>query len=251
MQSSSFSGRGAGGGSGPPDPYSLRGPRLTQCAGGPGRSAPALQPRSDIHRRSQSAAPAAAPALPRPAREHPRKAGGGCGEERCLSWAGKAAAGTRTGPARPPGGDERRDPGSGSASVPPAAQPGGGPGRPRGEKVSRPQKWPGLVGWGGEGSQPVRSSFSLRQKEKSGGKLGWAGSGQHQPEQIPPPPPPASPPQPREAEPGGADSLLPHGQGETAPSSFFFFFLPTSITTRSHIRRLCGFFFFFFPPLGE
>ncbi|XDB47749.1 hypothetical protein AB1E18_001339 [Capra hircus] len=92
MQSSSFSGRGAGGGSGPPDPYSLRGPRLTQCAGGPGRSAPALQPRSDIHRRSQSAAPAAAPALPRPAREHPRKAGGGCGEERARGPGLRAAS---------------------------------------------------------------------------------------------------------------------------------------------------------------
>lgn len=64
MQSRSFSGSGAGRGSGPPDPSSVQGPRLTQHAGGPGRSAPALQPRSDIHRRSQSAAPAAAPPPP-------------------------------------------------------------------------------------------------------------------------------------------------------------------------------------------
>ncbi|CAM9611407.1 unnamed protein product [Rangifer tarandus platyrhynchus] len=106
-----------------PDPSSLQGPRLTQCAGGSGRSAPALKPRSDIHRRSQSAAPAAAPALPRPAREHPRKAGGGCSEEGCLSWAGKAAAGTRAGPARPPGGGERWDPGS--APVGAARRPAG------------------------------------------------------------------------------------------------------------------------------
>lgn len=103
------------------------------------------------------------------------------------------------------------------------------------------------MGWGGEGSQPVLSSFSLKQKEKSGGKLGWAGSGQHQPEQIPPPPPPASPPQPREAERGGAESLLPHGQGEIAsPPPLFFSCQPLSQRARTYGDCAA-----FFSPLGE
>lgn len=213
----------------------------------PGRPARALQCSpggSDSHRRSQPRGPSP-PHRPRLAspqgstlegRGPPRQGraassvweGGGRVEGRACAAAGRGQAlGSRA--ARP--------------SVPPAAQLGEGPGCPRGGKVSRRQKWPGIAGWGeGRAGRPLL--LAQAERKKIGGKQGGGGGGsrQHRPEQIPPLPTPlTSPvtlPPAGKPERGGTDGLLPHGQGETpSPPRLF---LPTSISTRAHLRRLCA-----------
>lgn len=176
QQSRSSSGRAAGIGCGRPGPSGPRGPRLAQCAGGPGRSARALQPGSDIHWQSQPAAPEADSPRLAAAPEGAPQAGPGPLRQREVPLPG-AEGGGRAGGRVCAAAGRRRAPGpwAGSPSVPPTAQLGGGPGRPRGEKVSGPQKWPGLAGGRGEGRGPARPSFSRRQRKGAEGKRGWAG----------------------------------------------------------------------------
>lgn len=176
QQSRSSSGRAAGIGSGRPGPSSPRGPRLAQCAGGPGRSARALQPGSDIRWQSQPAAPKADSPRLAAAPEGAPQAGPGPLRRREVPLPGAEGGGRAGGRACAAAG-RRRAPGpwAGSPSVPPTAQLGGGPGRPRGEKVSGPQKWPGLAGGRGEGRGPARPSFSLRQRKGAEGSGGGRG----------------------------------------------------------------------------
>lgn len=109
----------------------------------------------------------AAPASPRPARELPRQAGGGCGGERCLSRSRRAAAGTRAGPARLRGGGQRRDPGPGARRCRPMPGWAGVRGAHVVRKFPDRRSGPALRGVKGEGRGPARSSFSRRQKERS------------------------------------------------------------------------------------
>lgn len=200
QQSRSSSGRAAGIGCGRPGPSGPRGPRLAQCAGGPGRSARALQPGSDIHWQSQPAAPEADSPRLAAAPEGAPQAGPGPLRQREVPLPGAEGSGRAGGRVCAAAG-RRRAPGpwAGSPSVPPTAQLGGGPGRPRGEKVSGPQKWPGLAGGRGEGRGPARPSFSRRQRKGAEGKRGWAGGAGSTdlnrfrlPLPQPPPPPPGS-----------------------------------------------------------
>lgn len=154
-------------------PSSPRGPLLAQCSGGRGRSARALQPGA-TSTRGASPRPHRRPRLAKLEKVHPGRDGGGRGGENCFSRSRRAAAGTRAG---------LRDRGEGastegsqarSPSVSPAAQLGEGPGRPRGGKVSRQQKWPGIAGVGGRGAGRLAPPSREGRKEKSGGKRGWA-----------------------------------------------------------------------------
>lgn len=218
---------------------SPRGPRLAQCAGGPRRSARALQPGSDIHPRSQPGAATAAPASPSSRRCTPGGPGAaGRRGESCFSRSqneGRACAtagrGASTGiPGREPVGVARRPVGRGS-------------GAPTWWESFETAKVAGHCGGGGRGAGRLAPPSREGRKEKSGGKRGWAwGAGGSDLNRFRPPPlrgkagagrhgqpPPAWP---------GRDSLT------TTPP---FFFMPTSISTRAHLRRLCG----FFSPLGE
>ncbi|XP_023972862.1 collagen alpha-1(III) chain [Physeter macrocephalus] len=159
-RSRSSSGRAAGRGSGRPGPSRPRGPRL----GGPGRSARALQPGSDIHRRSQPAAPeAASPRLAAGPEGAPR-AGPGRLRRREVPLPGAEGGGRAAGRACAAAGS-RRAPGpcAGSPSEPPAARLGGGPGRPRGRTAgpaargsAPPLSGPVLPGAPGAALAPLR-----------------------------------------------------------------------------------------------
>lgn len=190
--------------------------------------------------RGASPRPHRRPRLAKLEKVHPGRDGGGRGGENCFSRSRRAAAGTRAG---------LRDRGEGastegsqarSPSVSPAAQLGEGPGRPRGGKVSRQQKWPGIAGVGGRGAGRLAPPSHEGRKEKSGGKRGWAwGAGGSDLNRFRPPrggeagagrhgrPPPAWP---------GRDSLTPP----------LFFYANVYLNARAHTEIVRLFF-----PLGE